>query len=636
LLTGVLVFIGPIMGAIGAILGISILGPVLLVGAGVAALILILMQIPGVAGPLEDVFGSLLSGVMSLIGPIMDVGKAILNLFTGKGSAAQIGTALGGLGGAVEKVGADLAPKLAKLGQALVSWVVAAAPKVVAALLDIVPKIAAWAVNMYIQLWTAVAKLEVALWTWVAKALPGIVKELTKIGVAIIKWVADMFPKAVKALMQLEVAFWTWVDQVLPVVLPKLVALLEGIISWLLDDGIPMLANAASTLFDAISVALPPMLQQLLELFAEYFPQIVSKVGEALLDIGKAVVQFIIWYAPQIVSHLIAWGEAFVGWVAERIPGLLASLGGLLGELVGWIINIGLPALLTQLGQWGGAFLGWIVPVITSLPGKLGDVIGAVVTWIISAAPQIGASMLGWAGQALGWIMSLNSSLPGRLAGITATIVSWVVKTGPTLVTDFAAFAVKGVEWIATLVTSLPGKLADIITGIATWVTTNTPTLAKKFGDMATSIGKSFANAAATLFVDAINGLIGAMDAVKFNIKYTFPSLDLGPLGKVGGQTVGFSWAGLGLGKLPIPSFAVGALNIPSDTLAMVHKGEMIVPAASAQGLRNLGGNGGSGQSIVHHTHIHLDGREIANIVDQYQGTRLLLSGSSRARPTGV
>ena len=153
---------------------------------------------------------------------------------------------------------------------------------------------------------------------------------------------------------------------------------------------------------------------------------------------------------------------------------------------------------------------------------------------------------------------------------------------------------------------------------------------------MATSIGKSFANAAATLFVDAINGLIGAMDAVKFNIKYTFPSLDLGPLGKVGGQTVGFSWAGLGLGKLPIPSFAVGALNIPSDTLAMVHKGEMIVPAASAQGLRNLGGNGGSGQSIVHHTHIHLDGREIANIVDQYQGTRLLLSGSSRARPTGV
>ena len=195
-----------------------------------------------------------------------------------------------------------------------------------------------------------------------------------------------------------------------------------------------------------------------------------------------------------------------------------------------------------------------------------------------------------------------------------------------------ASFAVEGVKWVAALVASIPGKLGDVMGAIVNWVTTNGPDIAGEFWLMAQNIGKSFANGIAGLFVGAVNVMVKAIDAIKFDVR--LPSITVPFVGTFGGQD--FSWGGLGIGLLKVPSFAVGALNIPSDTLAMVHKGEMIVPAASAQGLRNLGGNGGSGQSIVHHTHIHLDGREIANIVDQYQGTRLLLSGSSRARPTGV
>lgn len=45
-----------------------------------------------------------------------------------------------------------------------------------------------------------------------------------------------------------------------------------------------------------------------------------------------------------------------------------------------------------------------------------------------------------------------------------------------------------------------------------------------------------------------------------------------------------------------IPSFDVGAWNLPSDTLAMVHKGEMIIPASIANDMRaGLGGAGGLG-----------------------------------------
>ena len=45
-----------------------------------------------------------------------------------------------------------------------------------------------------------------------------------------------------------------------------------------------------------------------------------------------------------------------------------------------------------------------------------------------------------------------------------------------------------------------------------------------------------------------------------------------------------------------IPSFDVGAYDLPSDTLAMVHKGEMIIPSSIANDMRaGLGGSGGLG-----------------------------------------
>ena len=43
-----------------------------------------------------------------------------------------------------------------------------------------------------------------------------------------------------------------------------------------------------------------------------------------------------------------------------------------------------------------------------------------------------------------------------------------------------------------------------------------------------------------------------------------------------------------------IPSFAVGADNIPHDMVANIHKGEMIIPAVQANAIRNGGGAGGS------------------------------------------
>lgn len=51
-----------------------------------------------------------------------------------------------------------------------------------------------------------------------------------------------------------------------------------------------------------------------------------------------------------------------------------------------------------------------------------------------------------------------------------------------------------------------------------------------------------------------------------------------------------------------IPSFAIGSWSLPSDMVAQVHKGEMIVPAGAAATFRDaMAGGGSSGAVHVHH-----------------------------------
>ena len=59
------------------------------------------------------------------------------------------------------------------------------------------------------------------------------------------------------------------------------------------------------------------------------------------------------------------------------------------------------------------------------------------------------------------------------------------------------------------------------------------------------------------------------------------------------------------LGGLTLPSFAVGAWELPRNTFAQLHQGEMVVPAGPAAGLRSAlsgGGAGGGGGATHYHT----------------------------------
>ena len=70
------------------------------------------------------------------------------------------------------------------------------------------------------------------------------------------------------------------------------------------------------------------------------------------------------------------------------------------------------------------------------------------------------------------------------------------------------------------------------------------------------------------------------------SLKFSIPSVDLGVLGTFGGFTIGTP---------DLPYFEKGAWEIPTTMPAILHPGEMVLPANLAEMLRGGGGRGDRG-----------------------------------------
>jgi TP901 family phage tail tape measure protein len=548
LLAAGLAFLGPVLAAVGTVIGL-LLSPVILVGAGIAALVIILAGVPAVVGPFKDLFGSLVTDAKSLIGPLVDVGKAIFNLFTGKGNSAQVGAALGNLGGAVDKVLADIGPKLLKLGQALVAWIIPAAGqalvqlgilggRIVNWLIAEAPLIAStlvgwavafvqWFAPLYLQYLQFLGKIATTVTGWIVDNAPQIAatfvgwggafvawispmigKALAQLGVwagKIVGWIKQQAPKFVATLVSWAGAFIGWLIPVTLQVLGALGDFASSVVDWLMSDGVPMLADAASSLFDTLAEWLPEVLPGALVSLATF-------AAAMLAGLAALAANVLLWIAkqvPKIIPKLALWGLAFVGWIAQRIPGLLTALGGLMAKILGWIAGQ-VGAIAGAVVGWGLAFVGWVAGAIGGLLSSLAGLIGQVLGWIVANGPSIAAQLLSWVVYFTGWLVTLPLYLLVLLGVALKSIVDWIIANGPQIATTFANWIPKAVQWVIDLITSLPGKLFGIIGAIGSWVTINGPSLASKFGTFAVK-GLEWI---ATLIASIPSKLLGIMGSV--------------------------------------------------------------------------------------------------------------------------
>lgn len=149
--------------------------------------------------------------------------------------------------------------------------------------------------------------------------------------------------------------------------------------------------------------------------------------------------------------------------------------------------------------------------------------------------------------------------------------------------------------------------------------------------------GQDFVGAAESTVNSLIDGFVSLpgklLDTITSAFRTAFENLriDIGPF-----HISGRSGITIDLPTIDLPSFDVGSYNIPRDMLAVVHKGEMILPQGLATSVRagesSVGGGGGSRGTSVFAPTLNVSG---ADDPDQWAAT-YVRSVARRLRREGL
>lgn len=582
------IFLGPILGAIGGALGV-IFNPILAIGAAILGL--------------AAHFGLLGEGAKSMADGI---GTAILN--------------------AIPQVLATLSD----LGSQAIAWIQAQAP------------------------------------IWAEQALG--------LGRAFIGWIGPIASQALAALGVWAGQVGSWIIAQAPTWMAQIGTWASAFIDWvspIVGQVVAQLGTWAGQIGTWIAAQAPAWAAQIGTWVGAFVDWIAPMIPPALAALGNVASQILSWIADQVpgwVDALSQWAGAFVEWAAPLVGTAIGALGDFAGQLIVWV-GQQVPKVVAAALPIGAAIIGGIVDALVGLPGAIGDALGdatknidpanlaANIGSVLSSVAVIGAVVI--AGQAVGMAYAAATSAAASVFHGIADLIGAGLKAEQTLI----ASGVAKVGSFVGAAFSLAMKAAAIVlTGIgdamiAAWGLIQ-PTLVLAMGPIGGAIGAALDTAIGVgmaigvpLLIGAAIGAIGL--ALAGLINQAFPGLAQSMsenfskgvaavqqfIGDTMAKALGFIQTvidtiktALGLaGQLgdainkphtaqdtvnyhnsgKLPGYATGGM-VPGATgapqLAIVHGGETITPA---------GQGGGTLGTIINHMHVHLDGREIAEIIDQ-------------------
>lgn len=265
-------------------------------------------------------------------------------------------------------------------------------------------------------------------------------------------------------------------------------------------------------------------------------------------QIGGYVLPILAKLADFFTNTLLPAISGFVDWLSAHKDVVVAALIGF-GVVVGAVV---VPAFISWAIAAGAAAIATLAAAAPFI--AIGAVIAAVAFVIIknwdtikSTAETAWNFVLGIIKGVWQWVAQNWPFLLAILLGPFGLAVGLIIKNFDTI----KAGAQAAIDWITgawgTLVgffTGLPGKIANAVSGM--W------------------------NSILDGFRSVINGVIDLWNKLHF----TLPKIDLGPLGSIGGGTIGVP---------TIPHLAQGGL-MTGDGLVYAHAGEVISPAPAGVG----------------------------------------------------
>jgi TP901 family phage tail tape measure protein len=332
-----------------------------------------------------------------------------------------------------------------------------------------------------------------------------------------------------------------------------------------------------------------------------------------------------------IISNVAAAIASFVGnannqraaltgiqTAAQAVSAVLSALASMVMQAVGAIV-----AFVTNANNQATALriVGAAGDAVRAVLGALATAVAVVVGWFSNFASHLmgtgnQAKTMGDALSTVGAILTTIARIVGTVVGAVATLAAYFL----TAANDAGIFKIIGdavynlFGLLGTAVRTLFTQLADLA-GIVTGALTGAfNALVSVFNTIRSAI-----DAAAKAIQGLIDNAKKAVDAVA-----AIPGVKLGAdvVGGVGG-VVGGAAGGVGdvLGHLP--HFAGGGIIQGSGpTLAMLHPPEAIIPLGAmgngtASPLPSGGGERSGAQVHETHIHVHLDGKQITEVVER-------------------
>jgi len=356
--------------------------------------------------------------------------------------------------------------------------------------------------------------------------------------------------------------------------------------NWTLNEGIPLLATIVTNLVGGIALLISSIdWAEVVNLFGAFLDRMITwitdvaipKLGEYAQELGNALGkidweavltqfgQFLVsvgmWVVNDVIPEFIRVGQDVGGKLLTGMGDLILGSDGLIAKFLGWIASVDWGKVFTTIVEKGGEvaenlLTGLVDFFIAEDTGIIPQLVNAItsIEWgdvydsILKIGNEVALSLIGGFGD---FLFGKNGS-----KGLFATLFGVIFD---------------------------PGGLQDQIFGIL-----------GKIGqigiDMATSLGKGFANTLVEIIEGAVNAMIDGINGLQIH----FNGLET-PFGKL----AEFHWNGLGIGRIKLPRFHEGGY-VPgmrnAEVPILARAGELVLTEAQQKGL---------GGALIENFHYH-------------------------------
>ncbi|WP_143314486.1 phage tail tape measure protein [Clostridium sp. HBUAS56017] len=331
--------------------------------------------------------------------------------------------------------------------------------------------------------------------------------------------------------------------------------------------------------------------------FRTFVNNFIQSVKQFFVNGWNAIVNFFTVSIPTWINSVIQW--------FEQLPANIAyQMGYILASIISWGVNTW-TYLSTNVPIWINSIINWFA----ELPGNIWNWLVNVVTNIATWGGNVYNTAITWISNTIGSIIQWFAELPSRIWEWLVNSVTSVGQWGNDMYNTASNSISNVVNGIVEWFNELPSKMLDIggniVAGLKQGIADAWDGLTGWIGDLCDNLTGGFAkgwdiHSPSRVFRDFIGKNLVA--GIQVGVDYEFPNLQKSVQGNVSDLT----------SKMK----STVDYETARTTAGVVAQNNYTIQQANP----NMGTNSSNGKQLIEiHTHVDVEGKEIAYAVAPYQ-----------------